>query len=194
MGSIWLSKKAFLYFGGAAIILIGGLIVTLAPYNYFLYSLSENQHRPWTQKDPAGGFYPALEVSVSLRPANDTTYVYLDLVFQNNATDEITFVNMSLTTENQLVGPDTIIYEYSENIDLPIGEYTIWFDRVEGAGLIDLGLQQASDARLWIVTGGSMNIIGIIMGILGYLVPGTFLPSDNDTIVEWGYDEEESSQ
>jgi len=194
MGSIWLSKKAFLYFGGAAIILIGGLIVTLSPYNYFLYSLSENQHRPWTQKDPGGGFYPSVEVSVSLRPENDTTLVYLDLVFQNNETNELTFVNMSLSTENQLVGPNTVIYEYSETIDLPIGDYTIWFDRVEGTGLIDLGLQQVSDARLWIVTGGSMNILGIIMGILGYLVPGTFLPSDSDTIVEWGYDKEESSQ
>jgi len=194
MGSIWLSKKAFLYFGGAAIILIGGLIVTLAPYNYFLYSLSENQHRPWTQKDPAGGFYASVEVSVSLRPANESTEVFLDLVIQNNATNELTFVNMTLTSENQLIGPDTVIYEYSENIDLPIGEYTIWFDRVEGSGLIDLGLQQTSDARFWIVVGGSMNIIGIIMGILGYLVPGSFLPSDSDTIVEWGYDEEESSQ
>lgn len=194
MGSIWFSKKAFLYFGGAAIILIGGLIVTLAPYNYFLYSLTGTQHRSWTQRDPADGFYPAVEVSVSLRPYNDTTYVYLDLVFENNATSELTFVNMSLTSENQLIGSDTVIYEYRENIDLPIGDYTIWFDRVEGTGNIDLGLQQASDARIWIVTGGSMNIIGVIMGILGYLVPGTFLPSDSDTIVEWGYEEEDSSQ
>ena len=115
-------------------------------------------------------------------------------MLQNNATDELTFVNMSLSPENQIVGPDTVIYEYSVNIDLPIGDYTIWFDRVEGAGLIDLGLQQASDARVWIVTGGSMNIIGVVMGIAGYLVPGSFLPSDSDTIVEWGYDDEESGQ
>jgi hypothetical protein len=46
-----------------------------------------------------------------------------------------------------------------------------------------------SDSRLWITVGGSMNIIGLAMGIAGYFVRGTFLPSDSDTIVEWGYDD-----
>jgi hypothetical protein len=82
-----------------------------------------------------------------------------------------------------------IIYEYSEIIDLPVGNYTVTLENVVGAGNVDLGLNQISDSRVWIVTGGMMNIIGIVMGILGYLVPGSFLPSDSDTIVEWGYDE-----
>jgi hypothetical protein len=38
-----------------------------------------------------------------------------------------------------------------------------------------------------------MNIIGLVMGIGGYFVAGTFLPTDSDTIVEWGYDEEEDT-
>ena len=192
MGSVWFSKKAFLYFGGVAVILIGGMIVAMSPYHYFNYALSENQQRPWLQKSDAG-YYPELEVSVSLRPSN-VTEVFLDLVFSNNDTLELTFVNMTLGPEHQLEGPDVIIYEYSEVIDLPFGNYTVYFDHVEGAGLIDLGLQQISESRTWIVIGGSMNILGIIMGILGYLVPGTFLPTDSDTIVEWGYDEEKTTQ
>jgi len=101
---------------------------------------------------------------------------------------------MTVGPEHQLQGPDAIIYEYSEIIDLPIGNYTVFFDRIDGAGSIDFGLNQISDSRVWIVTGGSMNILGIIMGIAGYFAPGTFLPSDADTIIEWGYDEQESDQ
>jgi hypothetical protein len=192
MGSIWFSKKAFLYFGGVAIILIGGFIVVSSPYHYINYSVSENIHRPWSQWE-ASGYYPQVEISVSLRPSNSTD-VFLGLVFVENATLETTIVNMTLTPENQLEGPDVIIYEYSEIIDLPVGNYTVHFDYIEGAGLIDLGLNQISDSRFWIVVGGSMNLIGIFMGILGYFVPGSFLPSDTDTIVEWGYDEEEPVQ
>ena len=139
------------------------------------------------------GYYPQVEISVSLRPSN-TTYVFLDLVIMDNDTLETTFLNMTVGPEHQLQGPDSIIYEYSEIIDLPIGNYTVFFDRIDGAGSIDLGLNQISDSRVWIVTGGSMNILGIFMGIAGYFVPGTFLPSDTDTIIEWGYDEQESNQ
>ena len=112
----------------------------------------------------------------------------------NNDTLEMTFLNWTLGPEHQLQGPDTVIYEYSEVIDLPVANYTVWFDNVVGTGNIDLGLKQASDSRFWIVTGGMMNIIGVVMGILGYLVPGSIIPSDSDTIVDWGYDESDSSQ
>ena len=183
------SKKAFLYFGGLAIILIGGIVVVSSPYHYINYSVSENIRRPWTMYD-ASGYYPQLEISISIRPGN-ATIVQLDLVIEDNSTMENIFVNMTLGPEHQLQGPDAVIYEYSEIIDLSIGNYTVYFDNTEGVGSIDLGLNQMSDSRLWIVAGGTMNIIGIIMGILGYLVPGSFLPSDSDTIVEWGYDEEE---
>ncbi len=192
MGSIWFSKKSFLYFGGVAIILIGGLIVISSPYHYINYNISENVQRPWEVYD-ASGYYPQVEISVSLRPSN-ATYVFLDLVIKNNETLETTCLNLTIGPEHQLQGPDTIIYEYSEIIDLDVGNYTVHFDRIEGAGSIDFGLNQISDSRIWIVTGGSMNILGIIMGIAGYFVPGTFLPSDTDTIVEWGYDEQESNQ
>ncbi len=192
MGSIWFSKKAFLYFGGVAIILIGGMIVVLSPYHYINYNISENVRKPWEVYDESG-YYPQVEISVSLRPSNET-YVFLDLVIMDNDTLETTFLNLTIGPEHQLQGPDTIIYEYSEIIDLPVGNYTVFFDRIDGAGSIDFGLNQISDSRFWIVTGGSMNILGIFMGIGGYFVPGTFLPSDTDTIVEWGYDEQESNQ
>ena len=192
MGSIWFSKKSFLYFGGVAIILLGGMIVVMSPYHYINYNIAENVQRPWEIYD-VSGYYPQVEISVSLRPSN-ATYVFLDLVIMDNVTLETTFLNMTIGPEHQLVGPDVTIYEYSEIIDLPIGNYTVFFDRIDGAGSIDFGLNQISDSRFWIVTGGSMNILGIIMGIAGYFVPGTFLPSDTDTIVEWGYDEEKSIQ
>jgi len=192
MGSIWRSKKSFLYFGGLAIILIGGLLVISSPYHYINYNVSENVSRPWEMYD-ASGYYLQVEVSVSFRPTNQTE-IFLDLVFRDNSTSELTVVNMTLGPEHQIQGPDTVIYEYSEIIDLPIGNYTVRFDRVDGTGNVDLGLNQISDSRFWIVLGGSMNILGIIMGIAGYLVAGTFLPSDSDTIVEWGYDETDSGQ
>jgi len=192
MGSIWFSKKSFFYFGGLAVILIGGMIVIASPYHYINYSVSENQARPWTMYD-APGYYPQLEISISVRPAN-ATIVQLDLVILENSTSGNRFVNMTLGPENQVVGPDFILYEYDEIIDLPAGNYTVYFDNVEGIGGIDLGLNQISDSRTWIVSGGILNILGIIMGIAGYLVPGSFLPSDSDTIIEWGYDQEESEQ
>jgi len=192
MGSIWFSKKAFLYFGGVAVILIGGLVVIASPYHYINYSVSENIHRPWSIYD-AAGYYPQVEISISVRPANATTII-LDLVIYENSTMETTMVNMTLGPEYQVIGPDFILYEYSEIIDLPVGNYTVYFDNVEGVGGIDLGLNQISDSRFWIVSGGIMNILGIVMGIGGYLVPGSFLPSDSDTIVEWGYDKEETEQ
>jgi len=192
MGSIWFSKKSFFYFGGLAVILIGGMIVVISPYHYINYSVSENQTRPWTIYD-APGYYPQLQISISVRPAN-ATIVQLDLVILENSTSDTRFVNMTLGPENQVVGPDFILYEYSEIIDLPVGNYTVYFDNVEGIGGIDLGLNQISDSRTWIVSGGIMNILGIIMGIAGYFVPGSFLPSDSDTIIEWGYDQDEPEQ
>ena len=76
-------------------------------------------------------------------------------------------------------------------IDISNGNYTATIDRVDGSTLVDLGLKQVSDSRIFIVIGGSMNILGLIMGAAGYFVRGAFLPSDSDTIVEWGYDREE---
>ena len=199
MGSILFSKKAFLYFGGAAVILLGGIIVIFSPYHFIYYSMSENIHKPWSMYDQSG-YYPNLEVSISVRPTN-ATVVELDLVIMNNSTSEMTTVNMTIGPEYQigpttqtLIGPQSVIYEYSTNVDLSAGNYTVWFDRIEGASILDLGLNQASDSRLWIVSGGSLNFLGLAMIIGGYFIKGTLLPSDSDTIVDWGYDENQTNQ
>jgi hypothetical protein len=191
MGSVWLSKKSILYFGGAAIILLGGLIVVMAPYHYIDFSVMQNDQRTFEIYDQAN-YYPQLEISVSLKPGNQSL-ILIDLSIENNITLDTIPVNLTLTEENQKAGPgNTIIYEYSTIIDLPIGNYTITIDRVVGASLIDLGLNQLSDSRLFIIIGGSMNIIGLIMIIGGYCVPGTLLPSDSDTIISWGYEDKET--
>ena len=189
MGSVWLSKKAFLYFGGALIILLGGAIVYFAPYHYLNFSMGEGSQRTWDQWD-SSGYYPRIEVSVSCRPGNESV-VQIDVMFQENVTLATTIVNLTLTPEDRVIGPEQIIYEKAVTVDLVAGNYTVTVVNLEGLGQTDLGLKQISDNRLWIVTGGSMNILGVIMGIAGYLVPGSFLPTDSDMIVEWGYDEEE---
>lgn len=191
MGSIWFSKKFLLYFGGAVVILLGGLIVVMAPYHYVNFSIMQNDLRTFEVYDEAN-YYPRLEISVSLRPGNQTV-IYLDISIVNNETLEVTVVNMTLTEENQIIGPEqSIFYEESILIDIDPGNYTLTVDRVAGATLFDLGLNQMSDSRLFIVIGGLLNIFGIIMIIGGYCVPGTLFPSDSDTIISWGYEEEKA--
>ncbi len=191
MGSIWLSKKSFLYFGGAAIIILGGLIVITSPYHYINFAVVQNNQRTFEVYDQAF-YYPQLEISVSLRPGNQSI-IFIDLSFENNVTHEIVTVNMTLTQEHQIIGPEnSIFYEYDTVADIATGNYTLTIDRVVGVSQFDLGLNQVSDSRLFIIIGGSMNILGLVMGIGGYCVPGTFFPSDSDTIVSWGYEEEET--
>lgn len=189
MGSIWFSKKTFLYFGGALVILLGGLIVVMAPYHYVNFSVIQNDQKTFEVYDEAN-YYPQLEISVSLRPGNQTI-VYLDMSIVNNMTLEVIFVNMTLTEENQIIGPgESIFYEESLLIDIATGNYTLTVDRVLGATRFDLGLNQVSNSRLFIVVGGLLNILGIAMVIGGYCLPGTLFPSDTDTIISWGYEEE----
>lgn len=191
MGSVWFSKKAFLYFGGAAIILIGGAIVLIAPYHYINWSVTENDNRNFEIWDTQG-YYPQIEISVSMRPGNQST-IELDLVLVENVTLDTYVVNFTLTEDDLIETPDATFYESSTILDIPIGNYTVTLDRVLGTTLIDLGLNQISDSRVFIIIGGSMNILGVIMGISGYFVAGSFLPTDSDTIVEWGYDEEDDT-
>lgn len=192
MGSVWFSKKAFLYFGGAAIILIGGAIVLMSPYHYINFAVLENDQRTFEIWDKQG-YYPQLEVSVALRPGN-STMVEIGIVLEENSTLDIIIVNMTLDYNNIVETQDSIFYEDRIWIDIPYGNYTVIIDQVNGAGLIDLGFKQASDSELFIFIGGSMNIIGLFMGISGYFVAGTFLPTDTDIIVEWGYGEEENKE
>ncbi|MFW9962745.1 MAG: hypothetical protein ACFFCX_04245 [Candidatus Sifarchaeia archaeon] len=192
MGSVWFSKKAFLYFGGAAIILIGGAIVLMAPYHYVNYAVIENDRREFSIWD-RDGYYPQLEVSVQLRVLNSTT-VHIGIVFIENSTLDVVIANLTLDQDDLIETPDTLLLDGSVIINIPFGNYTATIDEIDGAGLIDLGFNQVSDSRLFITVGGMMNIIGLIMGISGYFVPGTFLPTDTDTIVEWGYDEKEETE
>ncbi|MHA2359817.1 MAG: hypothetical protein ACXAB5_06065 [Candidatus Thorarchaeota archaeon] len=189
MSSIWLSKKAFLYLGGAAIIILGGAIVLMAPYHYVNLAVIENDQRTFSIWDYQG-FYPQLEVSVSVRPGN-STIINLDIVFVENNTLDTFVVNFTLTNDDLIETPDASFYESFQIIDISHGNYTATIDRVDGSTLVDLGLKQLSDSRIFIVIGGSMNILGLIMGAAGYFVRGAFLPTDSDTIVEWGYDQEE---
>lgn len=188
MGSIWFSKKAFLYFGGAAVIILGGMIVLISPYHYVNFSMLENQHRSFAIWDRQG-YYEQLEVSVSTRSGNMST-IELGILLVENDTLETYIVNFTLTEDDLIETPDTSFYESSQIIDISTGNYTVILDRTFGTTMVDLGLNQLSDSRTYIIIGGSMNIIGLIMGIAGYMVPGTFLPTDSDTIVDWGYDEE----
>jgi hypothetical protein len=187
MGSVWFSKKAFLYFGGAAIILIGGAIVLMAPYHYINFSVMENDARTFNVWDK-NGYYPQVEFSVSVRFGN-TSDVEIGLLMQENSTLDMILINISLSRDNLVETNSGNFLETSIVKDVPYGNYTVVVDQVTGAGLFDLGLNQESDSKLFIGVGGSMNIIGFLMGIGGYFVPGHFLPSDSDTIVEWGYDE-----
>ncbi|MGY5856010.1 MAG: hypothetical protein RTS72_05370 [Candidatus Thorarchaeota archaeon] len=191
MGSVWFSKKAFLYFGGAAIILIGGAVVLSAPYHYINFAVTENQQRTFDIWDKQG-FYPQLEVSVSVRLGNSTT-VDIGIVLEENSTLDTFIINMTLNQDNLVETRDQMFLEGSTLVDIPFGNYTVTIDQINGAGLIDIGFNQAGDSQLYIFIGGSMNVIGLIMGIAGYFVSGVFLPTDSDTIVEWGYDDEEEA-
>jgi hypothetical protein len=191
MGSVWFSKKSFLYFGGAAIILLGGAIVLMAPYHYVNFAVLENEQRDFGIWDTPG-YYPQLEISVSMRPGNMST-IELDIVLVENVTLDTYTVNFTLTEDDLIETPDATFYEASMIVDIATGNYTVILDRVFGTTIVDLGLNQISDSRVFILVGGSMNILGAFMGIGGYFVAGSFLPSDSDVITEWGYDEEDDA-
>ncbi|MHA2397070.1 MAG: hypothetical protein ACXAC0_10230 [Candidatus Thorarchaeota archaeon] len=189
MGSVWLSKKAFLYFGGTAIILIGAAIVLMAPYHFNNFAVIENEQRSFDILDQ-DGYYPRLEIAVSLRVGNSTTVV-IGFVLVENLTLDTYIVNITLDESNIVESQDEMFLQDNLVVDILPGNYTVTFEQIEGAGRIDIGFEQASDSRLFVFIGGSMNIIGLIMGIVGYFVPGTFLPTDSDTIVAWGYEDKE---
>ena len=192
MGSVWFSKKAFLYFGGAIIIIIGGAIVYMSPYHFIDFAVTEHDQRTfdiWNKN----GYYEKLEVAVSLRPGNSTV-IDIGLVFTENTTLNTIIINMTLDQNNKVETRDAVFYEASTIVDIPYGNYTVRVDELIGAGIFDLGLRQLSDSKLWIGIGGSMNILGLIMAATGYMVRGTFLPTESDTIVDWGYEEEDEDE
>ena len=188
MGSILRSKKAFLYFGGGFIILLGGAIILLAPYHYIGFVATPPDAEAIGIWDQAG-YYPRLEVSVSARPLN-VSIVNIDFRIVNNATLAVVTLNMTLTKDNEIPGSNPPVFDKRAIVDLEPGDYTVYIDGIEGATYFDLGLTQVSDSRTYIVTGGSLNLIGLAMCIGGYFVSGTLLPTGDETIVGWGYDEE----
>ncbi|MFW9966609.1 MAG: hypothetical protein ACFFEA_05590 [Candidatus Thorarchaeota archaeon] len=189
MGSPWRSKKAFLYFGGAFVIILGAMIVLSAPYNFVLYRAGAGENIYFTLHDREG-YYPRLEISLDLRPSNTTNAVLVDFSVANNETAQVTTVNFTLTSLDMVPDSNPPVLVARQTIDISPGNYTIAIDRANGVVFMDVGLTQHSDSRLYIVTGGMMNIIGLFMGGAGYFVSGTFLPTGDEMIVDWGYEDE----
>jgi len=189
--SVWFNRKAFFYFGGAFIIILGGAIVYSAPYHATGFIAMEGRQASFSiwEEDR---FYPQLEVWISARLSN-STIVNVDITIQNNDTFEVNTLNMTLTVEHQIPTSNPPVYENTVVIDLDSGNYTLRIDRLDGAGFADIGLTQISDMRNWVVTGGTMNIVGLIMGVVGFFLPGKMLPTGAESIVAWGYEEEENT-
>ncbi|MCK4483352.1 MAG: hypothetical protein KAU89_00905 [Candidatus Thorarchaeota archaeon] len=189
MRSVWFSKKAFFYFGGAFIIILGGAIVYSAPYHATGYIALPGKQVSFSIWDE-DRFYPQLEVWVSVQPSN-ITFVNVDISVQNNKTLDVQTINMTLTAEHRIPDSNPPIFEDTVVINLDPGNYTLTLDRLHGTGIADIGLTQLSDMRIWVVTGGTMNIVGLIMGVIGFFLPGRMFPTGDESIVEWGYEEEE---
>ncbi|MHA1576927.1 MAG: hypothetical protein ACTSU3_06165, partial [Candidatus Thorarchaeota archaeon] len=69
-----------------------------------------------------------------------------------------------------------------------VGPYTIYTDTIVGAADFDFGMTQLSESRTFVVIGGIMNIVGLIMGASGYFVGGTLITSGEEAILDWGSD------
>ena len=187
MGNPWLSKKAFLYFGGAFVLLLGGVIVLIAPYHYTGYIVEQGDtdaFEMWT----GTGFHSQLEIAVLVRPVTNNS-VQVDITFSSTTSSDVQVVNMTLSEIDSVPSTDRVAYEKRVTIDLDYGNYTIDIDRIDNASNLDISYTQLSDSRTFIVTGGLMNIAGLVMGALGYCVKGSFIPSGDEAIVDWGYDE-----
>ncbi|MFO7836623.1 MAG: hypothetical protein R6V83_08210 [Candidatus Thorarchaeota archaeon] len=182
--------KAFLYFGGAFVILFGGAIVLMAPYHYVGLMAREGHVGTFEIWDRPG-YYPEFEVSVSINAENvSSNIMYVDFLITNNATSETKIINMTLDEQDRIEDSDPPKYVDRETIDLEPGNYTILLANIDGPTIIDIGYKQISDSRLFIVTGGSLNIIGLVMCIVGYCVGGNLLGTGEEAIVDWGYEQE----
>jgi len=189
MRSVWSSKKAFFYFGGALIIILGGAIVYSAPYHATGYLAMTGRQASFSIWDEER-CYPQLEIWVSVQSSNSTT-VNVDITILNNDTLDVQTINMTLTAEHQIPNSNPPVFEDTVVISLNPGNYTLTLDHLDGAGIADIGLTQLSDMRDWVVTGGTMNIVGFIMAVTGYFLPGQMFPTRDESIVDWGYKEKE---
>ncbi len=187
MGNPLLSKKAFLYFGGTFVLLLGGAIVLMAPYHYTGYVALQGDRDAFEIWEGTG-YYSQLEVAITVTPSLNNS-VFVDIRFINNESLVTNTVNMTLSTADSLLDAERVIYEKRVILDLDPGNYTIFIDRIEGASDMDLAFTQISDSRAYIVTGGVMNIAGLLMGATGYCIGGSLIPTGDEAIVEWGWDE-----
>jgi hypothetical protein len=191
MGNPWRSKKALLYFGGAFVIILGGIIILNAPYNIVIYRVTVGEELPFTVRD-AAGYYPQLEISLDIRASsNISAAIAIDFTVSNNESSQVYTVNFTLTSNDLIPDSNPPAFVSRQMIAVTPGNYTIRLDRANETALMDIGFTQMSDSRLFIVTGGSLNIIGLLMGGAGYFLTGTFLPTGDEMIVDWGYEEEE---
>ncbi|MFX0055934.1 MAG: hypothetical protein ACFFAX_13080 [Promethearchaeota archaeon] len=190
MGNPWRSKKAFLYFGGAFVIILGGIIVLSAPYNIVIYRASVGERMPFTIRD-ASGYYPELEISLDLRASSNISALEIDFTVRHDESSQDYLVNFTLTSDDVVPGSNPPTFVSRQMIDVIPGQYTITLDRANETALMDVGFTQMTDSRLFIVTGGSLNILGLIMGGTGWFLTGSFLPTGDEMIVDWGYEEEE---
>ena len=172
--------------------LLGGAIVVLAPYHYTSYISSEGDTSSFDIWE-GRGYYPQLEITTTARPETNGS-VTVDISIKNNDTQSIQFVNITMTMSNRMPNVEPLTYENREIVDLQTAPYTIRVERIEGASNIELSLKQISDSRLYIVSGGILNIVGLLMGAAGYCIGGSLVPSGDDVIVDWGYETEEESE
>ena len=192
MAERWFKLKAFLYFGGAAIIIIGGTIVVNAPYHYIGFV---GRAGDLSSFDIYGqsGYYPQLEIAVSVK-AENSSIIAADFVVTNNDTLEVHVVNITLTNNDLVEDTDPPVYREAQLVDLEPGNYTVEMAGLSGATWADVSYKQMSDSRTFIVVGGTMNIVGLIMGAAGYFVPGSLIPKGDETIIDWGYEPEDKDQ
>ncbi|MFW9912491.1 MAG: hypothetical protein ACFFEU_08460 [Candidatus Thorarchaeota archaeon] len=191
MGNPWRSKKAFLYFGGVFVIILGGIIILSAPYNIVIYRASVGEVLPFTIRD-AAGYYPQLEISLDIRASSNTSRaIAIDFTVRSNESSQVYPMNFTLTSDDVIPDSNPPTFVSQQTIDVVPGDYTITLDRANETALMDIGFTQMSDSRLYIVIGGSLNILGLIMGGAGWLLTGAFLPTGDEAIVDWGYEDEE---
>ncbi|NWF95822.1 MAG: hypothetical protein HXY34_06735 [Candidatus Thorarchaeota archaeon] len=192
MAKGWLVRKAFFYFGGAAVIIIGGIIVLMAPYHYVGYVVTEGDVSDFEMYN-SPGYYPQLEIGVTVK-AENASVILVDFTVVNNQTLEVRTLNMTLTVDDKIPNTNPPVYQQRQVMPLEPGLYTVTLDRMSGADWCDVSYKQESDSRTYIVLGGSMNIAGLLMGLIGYLLPGAFLPTGDRVVMDWGYEEPKSDQ
>ena len=171
-------------------LLLGGVIVLIAPYHYTGYIAQQGDTDVFEMWN-APGFHSQLEIAILVRPITNNS-VHVDITIIETTTSATHVVNMTLSEIDTVPSTDRLAYEQRVTIDLDYGNYTINVDRVDNAANLDISFTQISDSRTFIVTGGLLNIAGLFMGGIGYCVKGSFIPSGDEAIVDWGYEEYQS--